>query len=514
MITRRTRFATIGAVTAVAVLAIVGYGSYRLGVARGIQPATASAAARAPRAGAPLQAGDIDPTTGRRVLYWHDPMVPGRRFLAPGPSPFMDMPLVPVYDDTVGGGGGRVTVSPRLQQNLGIRTAEVVRGTLSARVHAVGNVAFDERDQVVVQARATAYIEQLQVRATLDRVAAGQPLAELYVPDWVAAQEEFLAVRRMRGPDVAALLDGARHRMQQVGMTEEQVRRIEQLGELVPRIALRAPIAGVVVELGAREGMTVLPGDTLFRINGLSTVWVNALVPESQAGLLKPGAAAEARSPAIPETVFAGSVGAILPQVDPTTRTITARVELANPDWQLAPGMFVDVALAGPSIDGLIVPTEAVIATGERTVVMVAGADGTFAPVDVELGIETNGQTMIRRGLAAGQRVVISGQFLLDSEANLRAAGTRMDAAPPPPGPTTEHFGEGTVELLDDDGVTISHGPIASLEWPSMTMEFALPEGGPLRGIESGQAVRFAFTIGADGHPSLTRIEPLAEDRP
>ena len=435
---RLSTFAIAGTLVAASVLAASGYGLYRLGMSRGMDmAATAPSSSNAAGAAAPTKPGDVDPATGQRVLYWHDPMVPGRRFDAPGKSPFMDMQLVPVHEGGAGGDGG-VAVSARVQQNLGIRTAEVVRSTLTPRVEAVGNIAFNERDQAVVQARAMAYVEKLHVRATLDRVAAGQPLADLYVPDWVAAQEELLSLKRMRGTDLAVLVDAARQRMRQAGMSDEQIRRVEEQGELQPRITLRAPLGGVLVELDAREGMTAMPGETLFRINGLSTVWVNAEVPESQAALLRPGAAVEARSPAIPGTTFAGAVQAILPDVDPITRTIKARVELANPDLELAPGMFVSVALAGPATDALLVPTEAVIETGRRTVVMLAEADGTFQPVDVELGVEANGQSEITRGLAAGQRVVVSGQFLIDSEASLRATSARMEGVPPAQTPARE----------------------------------------------------------------------------
>jgi membrane fusion protein, copper/silver efflux system len=412
----------IAAVLAVTgVLAAGGYGLYRLGMARGV---TSEASA-----GAPLTQGDIDPATGKRVLYWHDPMRPERRFDRPGKSPFMDMQLVPVYADDDAEDGG-VRVSARVQQNLGVRTVEVERGTLAPRIAAAGNVVLNERDQAIVQARAMAYVERLRVRATLDRVAAGQRLADLYVPDWVAAQEEFLSVLRLRGTNLDALVDGARQRMRQAGMSDAQIGRVEQTGTVEPRITLTAPIAGIVVELGAREGMTAMPGTTLFKINGLSTVWVEAEVPESQAALLRQGAAVEARSGAVPGTTFMGTIEAILPEVDPVTRTIKARVELENADGRLAPGMFIDVALAAGTVDGLLVPSEAVIRTGMRTVVILAESDGGFGAVDVETGLEADGQTEITRGLEAGQRVVASGQFLIDSAASLRATSTRMERVP------------------------------------------------------------------------------------
>jgi Cu(I)/Ag(I) efflux system membrane fusion protein len=510
----------IGVMAGVTALA-AGYGLYHLGMTRGMsaaalapstKPLSPGGESRAVNATQPLKAGDVDPTTGKTVLYWHDPMVPGQRFEQPGQSPFMNMTLVPVYAGD-GGDEGRVSVSPRVQQNLGIRTTQAARRSIAHRVEAVGNIAFNERDQVIVQARATAFIEQLHVRATLDRVAKGQPLAELYVPDWIAAQEEFLSVRRFRDTALAELIDAARQRLRQAGMTEGQIRLVESRGAVQPRITLTAPIDGVIVELLTREGMTVMPGETLFRINGLSTVWVNAAVPESQAALLRPGAAVEAHSPAVPGTIFAGTVQAILPDVDAATRTIKARIELANPDQALAPGMFVNVALGVDATEVLAVPSEAVIRTGTRTVVIVADGDGRFHPVDVEVGAEAGGDIEIVRGLDVGQIVVVSGQFLIDSEASLRATGTRMEGAPGPSSTLQEHAGEGTITVIDVDTVTLSHGPIPSMQWGAMSMPFIKPPGAPRTDLQTGQTVRFAFTMGEDGKPRLTRIEPVGNVR-
>jgi Cu(I)/Ag(I) efflux system membrane fusion protein len=440
---------TLGIVVA-AIAVAAGYGLYSLGAKR------AETLAHAPSAGTPtpagpkpipqtvaegeaatrrhlvggIKAGDIDPDIGRRILYYQDPMSPGQRFDRPGKSPFMDMMLVPVYADP-DADRGTVTVSPRMQQNLGVRTAPVVEGVLTPQVSAVGAIAYNERDLAVVQARANGFVERLHVRASLDRVAAGQPLVDLYVPDWIAAQEEFLAVRRMQGSDLAALADGARQRMRQVGMSEEQIRLVETSGQTQPRITLTAPIGGVIVELAVREGMTVATGSTLVRINGLSTVWAYAEVAESQAALVRPGSRVEAQTAAFPGTNFSGKVQSILPDVNPVTRTLKARIELANPGARLVPGMFASMRFTDSrSTKVLQVPTEAIIQTGQRTVVMVAEDGGRFRPVDVETGVESGGRTEIRHGLEVGQHVVVSSQFLIDSEASLRGFEARVGAAP------------------------------------------------------------------------------------
>ncbi len=466
------------------VLAGGGYGLYTLGMNRGMSMAatatapTSSTGASSSTGGSEpgtvpqsiaegeeatrrhiekgIKAGDIDPVTGRKVLYYHDPMVPGNKFDKPAKSPFMDMMLVPVYADGQNSDDvSKVTISPRIQQNLGVRTVEVTEGSLSPQLSAVGNIAFNERDQVLVQSRATGYIERLYVRATLDRVSKGQALADLYVPEWIAAQEEFLSVRRMQGTDMTVLVDGARQRMRQVGMSDEQIRRVESSGKVQAHMTLTAPIGGVVVELMAREGMTLTPGATLFRINGLSTVWANAELPESQATLIRPGTKVQTSTSAAPGVNLQGTVQAILPDVNAATRTIKARVELVNPGNLLVPGMFVTMQFMDlQSRRSQLIPSEAVIQTGKRVVVIVAEDKGAFRSVEVEIGIENNGMTEIKRGLHAGQRVVVSSQFLIDSEASLKGVEAHLNDAsePSPPDAAMRPKGEGKIEATNPIG--------------------------------------------------------------
>jgi len=279
----------------------------------------------------------------------------------------------------------------------------------------------------LVQARASGFVERLRVRAPLDTVHQGEALADLYVPDWVAAQVEYLAVRDLQSPGAADLANGARQRLRLAGMPEDLIRRLEKTGRPQSRFTLTAPISGVVSELTAREGMTVTTGAPLFRINGLSTVWVNAEVPESLGQAVHPGDPVKARTAALPGAVFDGTVGAVLPGVDLATRTLTARVALPNPKMQLMPRMFVTVKFApAAGADVLMVPSEAVIETGTRRVVIVAESDGRFRPVNVETGAQDAGQAEVRSGLALGQKVVVSGQFLIDSEASLKATEARL----------------------------------------------------------------------------------------
>ena len=447
--TRQPVLIGLGALAGAGLLAAAGYALYASGMQQGM--AMAPVAAPAGAAGAlpqsiaqgeaatrrhlssGLKAGETDPVTGKKILYYHDPMMPGQKFDKPAKSPFMDMMLVPVYADSDGDSGSQVTVSPRLQQNLGVRSAEVVLGSLSPQVSAVGSIAWNERDQALVQARAGGFVERLWVRATLDRVAKGQALAELYLPEWSAAQEEFLALRRMPGSGLAVLVDGARQRMRQAGIDEALIARLESSGRAEPRVTLVAPMAGVLTELGVREGMTVMAGASLFRINGTATVWAHAEVPESQVALLRPGASVQASSPALPGSRFSGRLQALLPEINASTRTQRARLELSNPEGRLVPGMLVQMQFSDTRAGQmLLVPTEAIIQTGRRSLVLLAEEQGRFRPVEVEIGLEVAGQTEVRRGLRAGQRVVVSSQFLIDSEASLKGVEARLNAGGKP----------------------------------------------------------------------------------
>lgn len=441
----------------------------------------------------------------RKPLYWRDPMVPGQKFDKPGKSPYMDMPLVPVYAEE-GADSGAIAISPRVQQNLGVRTASVTRGELPSALTAVGNVAFNERDVTVVQAKANGFVERVLVRTPLEPVRKGQVLAEVMIPEWVAAQEEFLAVRAMQSAS-AAMRDGARQRMRLVGMSEVQISQVESSGQAQPRQVLTAPSGGVVTELAVREGMTIAMGAPLYRINGLGSVWVNAELPENALMQVTPGSAVTARAAALPSVELSGKVAAILPEVNPATRTVRARIELANPDGRLMPGMFVTLSFASPaSTPVLLVPSEAVIRTGTRNVVMLDQGSGKFAPVAVVLGREANGQAEVRSGLAEGQKVAVSGQFLIDSEASLKGSTQRMEGE----AVATTHHGEGTVEAISKEEITLSHGAIPTLKWPAMTMGFKAPPDGLPAGVKVGARVSFEIRPLADGRFAVTKIALLS----
>lgn len=477
--------------------AVIAVGAYQLGARRNATPPVNSMPAASSTSDARL-----DPKTGRRVLYWHDPMVPGTKFDKPGKSPFMDMQLVPVYADEATGSG--VTVNPGIAQNLGIRTALVRKADLSASLDAVGVVTQNERATEVVQSRVTGYIEKLHVRAVLDPVRKGQPLVTLYAPEWAAALEEYLGVRRAQaGP---ALVDAARARLRLLSIPDGVIAGSEQSGTAQTRFTLTAPISGVVAELGVREGAMVSPGMTLFRIADLSAVWVMADVPEALASQVRVGTDVEVRAVGAGDA-FIGKVSAILPDVDPATRTLKARVELRNPGLVLKPGMFARVTFKSSATQqALLIPQEAVIATGKRNVVIVAGDGGKYSPVEVQLGRVSGSDVEVRSGLLEGQRVVSSGQFLLDSEASLKSGLNRLETSASAAA-SAHHSGEGKIEAIDKDELTISHGPIASLKWGAMTMPFKSPKGGLPKDLKVGAQIQFEFVQQGDDYV-LQSVKP------
>lgn len=363
--------------------------------------------------------------TERKVLYWQDPMSPGARFDKPGKSPYMDMELVPVYADEQT--GAAVKIDPAVAQNLGIRLGRVERSADPMTLDVVGSVTFDERLVEVVQARVQGYVTRLHVKSTLEAVRRGQPIAEIQAPEWLEAQQDYIALLDADGDRAKAIRAAARERLTVLGVPEGMIQQIEKQRKADASTTIYAPIDGVVTELAIREGAAFMPGAPLVRINGLKMVWVNAQVPEAQVSLVSQGSRVQARATAWPDVTFAGEVVALLPDVDPQTRTLTARVAIDNRDRKLAPGMYLSLRFESPQGEPqLVVPSEAVIRTGTRDVVIVAREQGGFDVVEVKVGAERGGRTTILSGLDADQSIVLSGQFLIDSEASLKSTLDRL----------------------------------------------------------------------------------------
>ncbi len=442
----------------------------------------------------PTADGVVQDKSGRTVRYWYDPMTPGQKFDKPGKSPFMDMQLVPKYAGEEG--GDSVSIRPQVEQNLGIRVASVETATFGGTLTAVGRIEADEHRLYAVQTRVPGFIERLYVRAVGDAVGKNQKLADVYAPELFVAQQEYLALLKLvQVPDAASLQQAARTRLRLLGMAESEITALARAGQAKPRFGVYAPVPGVVAELGVREGGQIMPGASLMQLADLSTVWLIAEVPERDAGRLRPGEAVEARLESLPGVTIKGRIGLIYPTLDAATRTVRVRVELPNPQGRLRPGMYASAALAGQTREALAVPSESVIATGTRKVVIVKEG-GAFRPAEVETGGERDGRSEILKGLAAGEKVVVSGQFLIDSEASLSGVLARLSAgnnavATQKPGGGLP--GRGKVVSIDVQAgrVTLAHDPIPALNWPAMTMGFKLRDAKTLGALKAGEPVSF-----------------------
>lgn len=389
-------------------------------------------------AGQRPQAPAAEAPPARKVLYWYDPMVPDQRFDKPGKSPFMDMDLMPRYADDAPEEAG-VAVSGRQQQNLGMTTAQAQMRALTPAFSAYATVTTDERSIQIVPAPASGVVESLYVRAPQQWVKAGDPLARLWIPEWTAAQQEYLAVRQLGD---ATLTQAARARLALQFMPDAIVRELERSGKPQTRLILHATRDGYVVKLDAREGARVEATQPLFELATLDPVWLVVDYAPAEMQILSVGSEITATADGLPGEMFHGRVSELLPQLETATRTLKARIVLDNPQQKLKTGMFLTVALAEgaarPPV--LAVPEEAVIDTGTQTRLLLATGEGHFQAVKVTTGLTSDGWTQILSGVKAGDSVVTSGQFLIDSEASLRSALPQATAeAPPVADPETEH---------------------------------------------------------------------------
>lgn len=371
--------------------------------------------------------------------YWYDPMRPTEHFDKPGKSPFMDMQLAPKCPNSATASpgapssqgatnpAGSVEVDSRVVETLGVRMAKVEEGSFARVTDTVGLVGVDEHRIEVIQVREPGWVEQLNVRAVGDAVRRGEQLAGIYSPDLLAIQEELLIARSANDP---ALIEAARRRLALFGLSAAQIAHIEHTGEAQRRIAYYAPFDGYVMELGVRQGAAVQPGASLFQIANLESVWITAELPEMQAGWISPGDPAEVSVPSLPGMSFKGEVDYLYPELMQSTRSLKVRVVVKNPQQHLRPGMFAAVHFRGVPLEKILtVPTEAVIKTGTRSVVIVADNRTHFRPQVVRVGAEQGGRSEILEGLSLGQSVVASGQFLIDSEASLRGAFDNLAGA-------------------------------------------------------------------------------------
>jgi len=364
----------------------------------------------------------------REVLYWVAPMDPNYRRDESGKSP-MGMELVPVYADDVDAVPGTVKIDPTVINNLGVRTVRAEKGPLSRRIETVGYINFDEDTLQHVHTRVDGWIEKLAVTATGDPVEKGQLLFELYSPTLVNAQQEYLVAVRSNN---SILLSASKDRLIALGVTESEIARLQRNKSPSQRVRVYAETDGVIAHLGVREGIYVTPATEVMSVARLDRVWVHAEVFERQSAWVEPGQQAAVELDYLPGKLWQGTVDYVYPELDAKTRTLRVRIRFENEGEVLRPNMFARVTLFGTETDPVVhVPREALIRGGSVNRVVLSLGEGRFRAQPVEIGIESGDRVAIINGLSAGDHVVSSGQFLIDSEANIESALSRMEDSYP-----------------------------------------------------------------------------------
>ena len=433
----------------------------------------------------------------------------------------------------------QIRISTEKIQKLGVRTEAAAKRALGKTVRAAGRVEADERRVFVIVPRFEGYVEKLHVNTTGQPVAQGQPLFEAYSPELVSAQREYVIAMQglqtmkdagsLAQSGMAQLAESSLAHLRHWNLPPEQLQALVKSGQPQRTVTFISPAAGVVTEKKALQGMRFMPGEMLYQVTDLSSVWVIADLSEQDIGLVKVGARARITTTAYPNEAFDGRITYIYPTMKAETRSIPVRVELANPGQKLKPAMFAQVELGvGGQLPVLSVPDSAVIDTGTRRMVLVQVGQGRFEPREVELGARGENFVEIIKGVKEGEQVVVAANFLIDAESNLKAAvgglgghaghGSPAKGAEPgaPAGPASAtlaaavgHQADGTVDSIDVKAgtLTLNHGPVASLKWPAMTMEFQLANGALLSGLKPGQAVSFEFVERKPGEYVVTAIK-------
>jgi Cu(I)/Ag(I) efflux system membrane fusion protein len=458
----------------------------------------------------------------RQPLYWVAPMDSNFRRDAPGLSP-MGMDLIPVYEEP-DGETNAVRVAATIQQNLGLRTARAVRTVFARNVEAVGYTRWNEATIEMLHPRAEGWLEVFNLASVGDQVKAGQVIYELYAPNLVSAQQEFITARQAGNQALAAL---ARERLLALGFTTGQVDELANNGNTSSRLVYRAVDDALVVSLGTGRGNYVQPATTIATLASLDSIWVDVDIFETDAADLEVGLEAAIEFPAFPGETWMGEVSYIYPELEQSSRTLRVRLVIENEDHRLKPNMFANVAIAAdPRLDVLAVPREAVIRSGSGSRLIVVQDDGAFEPRAVRTGVSSGEQIEILQGLSAGETIVTSGQFLLDAEANGEQALARLDAAGDSATEsmdmdmdmdrTANSSGDQEavysttgriVSMMNDGMVTLAHQPVAELNWPAMTMSFTSVPEVNLNEFSVDDTVRFEFLQLEDGSYEILVME-------
>ncbi|MGE5470427.1 MAG: efflux RND transporter periplasmic adaptor subunit [Bacteroidota bacterium] len=463
----------------------------------------------------------------RQILFYRNPMGLPDTSPTPKKDP-MGMDYIPVYAGEAGDEPavpGQIRISTDKVQKLGVRSEAATLKTLVKVVRAAGRIEPDERRTYTVAPKFEGYVERLHVNSTGQPVGKGQPLFEVYSPELVSAQREYAiaaqGVESLQGAGNEAqagmrqLADASLNRLRNWDISDEQLKSLAKSGEVRRTLTFRSPVSGIVSEKKAVQGMRFMPGEALYQIADLSSVWVVADVFEQDIGLVRPGAKARVKINAYPGQTFEGAIAYVYPTLKAETRTVAVRIELANPGGRLKPGMYAQVELPTQARGAVVtVPTSAVIDSGTRQIVLVEAREGRYEPREVKLGGRSDERVEVVDGVREGERVVVAANFLIDAESNLKAAiGGFGQAAPGKAAATgVGHKAEGKVEEVDVQAgtVSISHGPVASLKWPAMTMEFKVANAALMKGMQPGVVLAFEFVERAPGEWLITSATPAA----
>ncbi|WP_036626992.1 efflux RND transporter periplasmic adaptor subunit, partial [Pantoea sp. AS-PWVM4] len=370
----------------------------------------------------------VSPTAERKVLFWYDPMKPDTKFDKPGKSPFMDMDLVPKYaDEGDAANSNGIRIDPVQVQNLGMKTVQVSKGRLQYSRTLPANVSFNDYQFVIVQARADGFVEKVYPLTLGDKVPKGTTLIDITIPEWVTAQSEYLLLSSSGGSTTQ--VKGILERLRLAGMPEEDIQRLRTSRSIQTRFTIKAPIDGVITAFDLRSGMNISKDKVVAQIQGMDPVWISAAVPEAVAGLLNDHSRFAVSVPAYPNHTFRIEKWTLLPSVDQTTRTLQVRLQVDNRDELLKPGMNAFLQLQSQSDEMLLIPSQAVIDTGDEQRVITVDHAGRFVPKAIRVLQATSQQTGIADGLQEGESIVANGLFLIDSEANISGALARMRQA-------------------------------------------------------------------------------------
>jgi Cu(I)/Ag(I) efflux system membrane fusion protein len=422
----------------------------------------------------------------------------------PGSCPICGMDLVPMEVEAES--GAVVKISPAVEHNLGVRTVKVIEDKLWRRIDTVGYVDFDENHISHIHLRTNGWIEKLYVKSEGERVTKGQLLFEVYSPELVNAQEEYLQALNSGNK---RLITASRERLIALGIPDSHIKDINKTRKVSQYVKVYALQDGIVANLSVRDGMYVTPPVEVMSLAELSSVWLLAEVFESQADWVKVGQPADVRLSYLPGRVWEGEVEYIYPSLNQKTRTLKARLHFENEDEALKPNMFADVTIyGGAKKDVIVVPREAVIRTGREERVILALGDGKYQPRKVVVGIESGDWLEIISGLEPGEEVVTSGQFLIDSEASIKASLNRMRSSADDNTKVEQKkiIGSGVLKevLPAENKVNMAHEPIPALGWPEMIMYFKVSPDVDLSGFKGDEKVEFELQEGEDGYSIKT----------